>query len=154
MNSKQGLRMLDEREGTGPSAQRGDWVTYNLKAFLEGGRELPVNALAKADREAALTHHPESLRTEGGCELINFVTRLGSRETCAGVEHALEGMREGGYRKLEAGPHLAYGERGIPGSVPAGAAVVFEIWLRTLRPGAPRTVGQPAASEAGTTAGR
>jgi len=152
MNSRPDLRMLDEQEGTGPAAQRGDWVTYNLRAFLEGGRELPVNALAEAERKDALARHPASLRAADGCELINFVTRLGSREACAGVEHALEGMREGGYRKVEAGPHLAYGEQGIPGSVPAGAAVVFDLWLRRLRPAVRRTPGQTAAAGAGRTA--
>ncbi len=39
---------------------------------------------------------------------------------------------EGGYRKLRASPHLAYGTKGIPDLIPANAVLVLEIWLRSV----------------------
>lgn len=57
-------------------------------------------------------------------------TVLGSRQTIAGVEHALMGMKAGGYRKVRISPHLAYRETGIPDLIPPDAVLVVEIWLR------------------------
>lgn len=36
-------------------------------------------------------------------------------------------MRVGGTRRLEIAPHLAYGDRGVPGTIPAGAVLIAEI---------------------------
>lgn len=138
MDPRSGIRLLDEREGAGPGAGRGDRVTYNLRAFLDDGAEIPLNALSDEDRAHALAHHPASLTVADGCEWINFNTRLGSGEACEGVEYALHGMREGGYRKVEVAPHRAYGANGVPGRVPPNAVVVFEIWLRDISRKAPR----------------
>ena len=138
MEPQSGLRLLDEREGAGPGAGRGDRVIYHLRAFLEDGTEIPFNALSAEDRAHALAHHPSSLTVADGFEFINFHTRLGSSEACEGVEHALHGMRSGGYRKVEAAPHRAYGATGVPGRVPSNAVVVFEIWLRDIAHQAPR----------------
>lgn len=54
---------------------------------------------------------------------------LSGREVIAGLRYGIEGMREGGRRKLRVGPHLAYGERGVPGKVPPGAVLIFEVEL-------------------------
>ena len=55
---------------------------------------------------------------------------LGRREAVAGVEHALLGMKVGGYRKVRISPHLAYRDKGIPGLIPPNAVLICEIWLR------------------------
>jgi FKBP-type peptidyl-prolyl cis-trans isomerase len=44
-------------------------------------------------------------------------------------------MKPGGYRKVKVSPHLAYGERGIPGLIPTNAVLVIEIWLRQVLTG-------------------
>jgi FKBP-type peptidyl-prolyl cis-trans isomerase len=46
------------------------------------------------------------------------------------VEHALMGMKAGGYRKVRIGPHRAYRDKGIPDLIPPGAVLAVEIWLR------------------------
>lgn len=144
MDPQSGLRLLDEREGAGPGAGQGDWVTYNLRAFLDDGSEIPLNALSEEDRSHVLAHHPGSLAVAEGREWINFSTRLGSGEACEGVERALRGMRGGGYRKVEVQPHLAYGATGVPGRVPPNAAIVFEIRLREVRSEPRRSPGAKA----------
>jgi len=46
-----------------------------------------------------------------------------------GVEKALLGMREGGFRKVKVSPHLGYGVNGVPGKIPANAVLLCSIWL-------------------------
>ena len=36
-------------------------------------------------------------------------------------------MKVGGYRKVTISPHLAYGEKGIPGIIPQNAKLTAEI---------------------------
>jgi FKBP-type peptidyl-prolyl cis-trans isomerase len=47
----------------------------------------------------------------------------------SGLFNGVEGMRVGGTRRLEISPHLAYGERGVPGTIPANALIVAEITI-------------------------
>ena len=62
--------------------------------------------------------------------LIDRTIALGRREAVAGVEHALLGMKVGGYRKVRISPHLAYRDKGIPDLIPPNAVLICEIWLR------------------------
>ena len=57
---------------------------------------------------------------------------LGRRQAIAGVEHALIGMKVGGYRKIRISPHLAYRDQGIPDLIPPDAVLLVEIWLREV----------------------
>ena len=133
MNIKHGIKLLEDVEGYSQIAERGDSLTYNLRAFLSRGDEILINALSEDDHENIIKHHPEILRIENGLEFINFNARLGRRDAIAGVEYTLYGMREGGYRRVKVSPHLAYREEGIPDKVPPNAVIIFEIWLRAIR---------------------
>jgi hypothetical protein len=44
MKRLSGLKLLDEREGEGQPAQRGDHVIYNCRIFLNRGDEVLLNA--------------------------------------------------------------------------------------------------------------
>ena len=131
MNVKPGIKLLDEREGNGPPAQKGCHATYNLRAYLSKGDEVPVNRKAPGAEWP-----PNMLTSDERGEMINFVCTIGKREAIAAVEYSLVGMKEGGYRKVKAKPHLAYGEAGVEGVVPKDAVLTIEIWLRKLRSGA------------------
>ena len=75
-----GIRIVEERQGTGAKAERRDVVHYELEISLTKG-------------EVVIPRQ-------------RFETRLGSRNVIAGVEKALEGMHEGGYRKVKDRPTL------------------------------------------------
>jgi FKBP-type peptidyl-prolyl cis-trans isomerase len=119
-----GLKILDEREGEGQPAQKGDRVIYNYRIFLSKGDE------AMLDAKQADQLPKDLIRIIAGESFVDHGTILGSRQTIAGVEDALMGMKAGGYRKVRSGPHLAYRDTGIPDLIPPGAVLALEIWLR------------------------
>jgi FKBP-type peptidyl-prolyl cis-trans isomerase len=126
MKRLSGLKLLEEREGEGRSAQKGDRVLYNSRLFLNKGDEVPLN-------EKQVQHLPKDMiRVEAGVTFVDHETLLGSRQTIAGVEHTLIGMKVGGYRKVRVSPHLAYRDEGITDLVPPDAVLICEIWLRNI----------------------
>lgn len=128
MKRLSGLKLLAEREGEGKPAQRGDRVVYNTRIFLNRGDEVPLN-------EIQAKHLPAKLvRVAEGTTFIDHTMILGRRQAMAGVEHALLGMKVGGYRKVRVSPHLAYHDKGIPDLIPADAVLICEIWLREIMP--------------------
>ncbi len=70
------------------------------------------------------------IRTVDGCRFVDHSLSLGSREAMAGVEYALAGMKQGGYRKVRISPHLAYRDEGLGDLIPANAVLIVELWLR------------------------
>ena len=131
MNGRPGIKLLEEREGTGRPAEKGCHATYNLRAYLNKGDEVPVNR-----RDPGAPWPKDMIASDAKGELINFVCVLGKRQAIAAVEYSLRGMKVGGYRKVRAKPHLAYRAAGVPGVGPKNAMLTFEIWLRKLRCGA------------------
>ena len=123
---KRGIKLLDEIAGQGKAAAIGDRLVFNMKIFLNRGDEIPLN-----ERQAEQV--PGHMRRAIGDEvLIDHSITLGKRQAIAGVEHALVGMKAGGYRKVRVSPHLAYREQGVPGLVPENAVLVIELWLRDI----------------------
>ena len=121
-----GLTLLEEREGEGRVAQKGDRVVYNTRLFLNRGEEVPLNERQRTQ------FPPDMLRVEAGMTLIDHTIVLGRRQAIAGIEQALIGMKVGGYRKVRISPHLAYREEGVPGLIPPDAVLVVELWVREM----------------------
>ncbi len=126
MGIKRGIKLLEEVEGNGKTAQKGDRVVYNMRIFLNQGDEVPLNEIQSKN----LPQH--MVRNEGNHRLINHTILLGKRQAIAAVEHSLVGMKEEGYRKIRASPHLAYREKGITGLIPENAVLIIELWLREV----------------------
>ena len=124
MKTLRGLKLLEEREGGGTPANKGDRVVFNMRLFLNKGDEVPLNTMQAEQLPK------EMIRVVAGVTLIDHTIVLGHRESIAGVEHALMGMKVGGYRKVRVSPHLAYRGKGIPDLVPPDAVLVCDIWLR------------------------
>ena len=86
-------------------------------------------------------HHGEAVRwpspwgpvgaarlEDDGATLITEI-RFDRRSLINGLFYGIEGMRIGGTRRLEIAPHLAYGERGVPGVIPERALLIAEITI-------------------------
>lgn len=100
-----------EREaiGSGQPAARGDTVTIRYDLYLNRGDSVDSGQLTFT---------------------------LGNRDVIAGLEYAIEGMREGGQRRFRVSPHLAYRDRGVPDRIPPNAVLVFDVeLLRVQSPG-------------------
>ncbi|XP_078575771.1 peptidyl-prolyl cis-trans isomerase FKBP9-like [Branchiostoma floridae x Branchiostoma japonicum] len=54
---------------------------------------------------------------------------LGRGEVIKGMDTGLRGMCAGEKRKITVPPHLAYGEKGVEGTIPPGSTLVFEVEL-------------------------
>lgn len=126
MKRLNGLKLLEEREGEGRQAEKGDRVVYNTKIFLNQGDEVPLNDIQ------AKQIPKEMIRIADGVTFIDHKIVLGKRQAIAGVEHALVGMKAGGYRKVRISPHLAYRDKGIPDLIPADAVLVVELWMQGI----------------------
>ena len=126
MKAKSGIKLLDDREGSGEPAKKGDKVIYNVRIHLNKGDEVPLN-----DRQAEFLP-AGMLRTENGRRLVDHELILGKRRAIAGVEHALIGMKPGGYRKVRLSPHLAYRDEGLTDLIPPNAILKVELWLRQI----------------------
>jgi hypothetical protein len=129
---KRGIRLLEEKTGDGCVAKLDDHLIFNLRIYLNRGEEIPINDLNEPFHGQLNKYHLEKLTFEEGYEFVNFITHLGQSDTIKGVQYSLYGMREGGFRKVKVSPNLAYRMKGIPGTVPPNAAIVFEIWLRKI----------------------
>lgn len=126
MKFKKGIELLQEDEGSGDPAKKGDKVIYNLQIHLNKGEEVPIN-----ERQAEFLP-PNMLRTENSRRWVDHETILGRRKVIAGIEYSLVGMKPGGYRKVRLSPHLAYRDKGLTDLIPPNAVLVVELWLREI----------------------
>jgi FKBP-type peptidyl-prolyl cis-trans isomerase (trigger factor) len=126
MRLRSGIALLEEHEGDGEPAKKGDRVIYNIKIFLNRGDKVPLN-----ERQAQYLPQ-KMIRTVDGCQYIDHETVLGSREAIAGVEYSLIGMKKDGYRKVRVSPHLAYRSEGLSDLIPPDAVLIVELWLREI----------------------
>lgn len=93
--------------GAGREARSGYRVQVHYRGTLEDGRQFD----ASYDRGQP------------------FQFRLGAGQVIPGWDQGIDGMREGGRRKLTVPPHLAYGPQGAAGIIPPNATLIFEVEL-------------------------
>ena len=126
MRIKSGIKLLAEIEGRGEPARKGDTVVYNWRLYRNQGEEIALNEQQEKNLPA------EMIRVVDGYHFIDHRTILGSRQTMAGVEYSLYGMKRGGYRKIRISPHLAYRDKGLGDLIPSNAVLIVELWLRKI----------------------
>ena len=102
-----GLKIEDIKIGNGAEAKAGVTITVNYLGTLLNG----VKFDSSYDRGQP------------------FSFLLGARQVIPGWDEGLLGMKVGGKRKLTIPPSLAYGEKGVPGAIPANSTLVFEVEL-------------------------
>jgi FKBP-type peptidyl-prolyl cis-trans isomerase FkpA len=104
--------------GTGDPAAAGNTATFNYTGWL-------FNSSGTESKGR------QFLSTSTGAP--QGVVTIGRRQTLAGVEQALVGMRLGGKRRAYVPANLGYGPSGTnDGTIPPNAALVFELELVNL----------------------
>lgn len=115
---KKGVKLLQESIGDGAEIERQRCYRIELRCWLNRGEAVRwAHPWGMVDR-AQLLDNGELLITD---------VRIDREQLIAGLFHGVQGMRIGGTRKLRISPHLAYGEKGLPGIIPQNAALVCEI---------------------------
>ncbi len=113
-----GITLLEDTPGTGAAIERGKVYRIRLRMWLNKGEPI------RWERPWGLIDRAR-LDDDGATAVTDL--RIDREHLFPGLFQGIDGMRVGGRRKLKISPHLAYGERGIPGRVPADAVIVAEI---------------------------
>jgi len=115
---RSGLNLLADMPGTGDLVRRQHNYRIRLRLWLNRGEAVRWQTAWGPVGVARLDDNGETLITE---------VRIDRRSLVNGLFYGVEGMRIGGTRRLEIAPHLAYGDQGVPGVIPAGAMLIAEI---------------------------
>lgn len=115
---RSGLTLLADIPGTGAPLRRQHRYRVRLRLWLHKGQAVRWQSASGPVGIARLEDNGETLITE---------VRLDRRSLVHGLFYGVAGMRVGGTRRLEIAPHLAYGARGVPGVIPAGAVLTAEM---------------------------
>ncbi|CAI08506.1 FKBP-type peptidyl-prolyl cis-trans isomerase [Aromatoleum aromaticum] len=106
-----GLIIEDMEVGNGATAEKGKSVSVHYTGWLTDGRKFD----SSKDRNDP------------------FEFPLGAGHVIRGWDEGVQGMQEGGRRKLTIPPELGYGARGAGGVIPPNATLVFEVELLKVR---------------------
>jgi FKBP-type peptidyl-prolyl cis-trans isomerase len=98
-----GLKIEDLVVGEGSVVVKGSTVTIRYDGFLNRGDRFQEQVVSSF--------------------------RVGRRQVVAGLEHGVIGMKAGGRRRISFGPHLAFRDAGVPGTVPPNAKLIFDVEL-------------------------
>ena len=115
-----GLTQLLDIPGNGEPVRRQHIYRIRLRLWMNRGEPVRWQTAWGPVGIARLEDRGETLITE---------VRIDRRSLVSGLFYGVEGMRVGGTRRLEIAPHLAYGERGVPGVIPERAVLAAEITI-------------------------
>ena len=118
---RSGLTLLADVPGLGEPVRRQHKYRIRLRVWLNRGEAVRWPTAWGPVGAARLEDNGETLITE---------VRVNRGWLISGLFYGVEGMRVGGTRRLEIAPHLAYGDRGVPGVIPPGAVLTAEITIR------------------------
>ena len=114
-------------------------VALAVAAFAAHAAEVTIEDLVEGEGRAAAPGDRVSVHYDGrlvdGTRFDNsrergqaFVFRLGDGRVIRGWEIGIQGMKEGGTRRLTIPPEYAYGNRDL-GIIPPGSTLVFDVEL-------------------------
>ena len=111
ITTESGLQYEDLVEGTGETAQAGQYVTVHYTGWLYANDQQGSKFDSSKDRDDP------------------FEFDLGGGSVIRGWDEGVEGMKVGGKRVLIIPPQLGYGVRGAGGVIPPNATLKFEVEL-------------------------
>jgi hypothetical protein len=112
------MKVLEDIIGMGEKVQRQHYYRMSLRMWLNKGDPIIWT------RGTGINFSTEI--SEGGQRLTEHY-RVDREILFNGLFYGIEGMRVGGRRVLTISPHLAFGERGIPGTIPPNAVLKVEV---------------------------
>ena len=115
---RSGLVLLVDSPGSGAEIQRQHNYLIRLRMWLHRGDPVRWQTPSGPVGVGRLEDNGETLITQ---------MRIERQSMANGLFYGVDGMRVGGTRRLEIAPHLAYGEKGVPGVVPENALIIAEI---------------------------
>lgn len=104
-----GVTIDDRKIGTGRTVKNGDKVGMRYIGKLQNGKVFDSNKKGAP-----------------------FSFKIGKGEVIKGWDIGIAGMAVGGERRLTIPPHLAYGNRGVPG-IPANSTLIFDVKLIEIK---------------------
>ncbi len=125
---RSGLTLLTDIPGTGEAVRRQHTYRIRLRLWLQNGEAVHWQTAWGPVDVARLEDGGKTLITEVRIDRLSLVN---------GLFYGVDGMNVGGVRRLEIAPHLAYGDRGVPGIIPAGAVLTAEITIVEARASMP-----------------
>lgn len=112
ITTKEGMKIETLKEGTGVAIANGQTATVDYVGSLTDGKVF----------DASKNHG-----TTG------FSFTIGAGQVIKGWDQGVLGMKVGEVRKLTIPSDLAYGPNGIPGVIPGGATLIFEVTLLSIK---------------------
>jgi len=103
-----GLSYTDTKVGEGASPKKGQTVTVHYTGWLQQNDQKFDSSLDRREP---------------------FSFTLGEGQVIPGWDEGVATMKVGGKRKLTIPAELAYGARGMPGTIPPNATLVFDVEL-------------------------
>jgi hypothetical protein len=117
---RSGLTLLTDIPGSGDLVRRQHNYMVCLRLWLHRGEPVRWQMASGPVGVGRLEDEGATLITE---------MRIDRRSMMNGLFYGIDGMRVGGTRRLEIAPHLAYGEKGVPGMIPENALIVAEVTI-------------------------
>lgn len=108
---KNGMKIETTHEGTGPAISNGQTAVVDYVGKLENGTIF----------DASKNHGQD------------FEFQVGAGQVIKGWDQGVLGMKVGETRILTIPSDLAYGPNGIPGVIPGGATLIFEVTLHGIK---------------------
>ena len=108
---KNGLKIENLKEGTGPEVKEGDSVVMHYTGWLEDGTKFD----SSYDRNQP------------------FEVQIGAGYVIKGWDLGVPGMKVGGKRKLTIPHELGYGKYGVDPVIPGFATLIFEVELLKIK---------------------
>lgn len=115
MTTDSGLKITTTQEGTGEAVKNGDTVSMNYTGKLDDGTVFDSNIDPKFNH------------------VTPFEFTLGAGMVIKGWDEGIVGMKVGEKRTLVIPSDLAYGDNGIPGTIPGKATLTFDVELLGIK---------------------